>query len=176
MERKDFIPTAYLLLYAGVIIISFMGYEARMRELGLELSSPAKPLGAYVPAVRSGDLLFLSGVLPMLGGELKYRGKLGRDLTIDEGYQAARVAVLNALANAKGELGSLDKVDRVVKMIGYVASSEGFDAQPKVVNGASELLVEIFGDNGRHARVAVGVNELPLNSPIELELILRIKR
>ncbi len=176
MERKDFIPTAYLLLYAGVIIISFMGYEARMRELSLGLPPPAKPLGAYVPAVRSGDLLFLSGVLPMLDGELKYRGKLGKELTVEEGYKAARLAVLNALANAKGELGSLDKVDRVVKMVGYVASAEGFDAQPKVVNGASELLVEIFGENGRHARVAVGVNELPLNSPIELELILRIKR
>ncbi len=153
-----------------------MGYEARIGELGLELPPPAKPLGAYVPAVRVGDLLFLSGVLPMKSGELKYRGKLGKELNVDEGYQAARLAVLNALANAKGELGSLDKVERVVKVVGYVASAAGFDTQPKVVNGASELLVGIFGENGKHARAAVGVNELPLNSPIELELTLRIKR
>jgi enamine deaminase RidA (YjgF/YER057c/UK114 family) len=151
-----------------------MGYDARLKELGIELPPPPKPLGAYVPCVRACNLLFLSGILPLVGGELKATGKVGGELSEEEGYNSARVAALNALSIARENLESLDGVERVVKVIGYVASASGFRNQPAVVNGASELFVEVFGDNGRHARVAVGVSELPMNSPIELEVIFEV--
>jgi len=151
-----------------------MSYEARIKELGIKLPPAPKPLGAYVPCVRAGELLFLSGVLPMVDGELTSTGKVGGELTIEDGYAASRQAALNALSIAKENLQSLDNVNRVAKVIGYVASAQGFNSQPAVVNGASELFVEIFGDNGKHARVAVGVNELPMDSPMELEVIFKV--
>lgn len=151
-----------------------MSCEERLREMGVELPTAPKPVANYVPAVRSGRLLFLSGVLPMKNGRLSYTGKLGRDLTVEQGVEAARLALLNALAIIKSELGDLDRIGQVVRMTGHVASAEGFVQQPAVVNGASDLLVAAFGEAGRHARVAVGAAELPLNAPVELELIVEI--
>ena len=151
-----------------------MGYEDKLRELGLQLPQAPKPVATYVPAVRAGDLLFLSGVLPMRNGELAFTGKLGRELTVPQGMDAAKIAVLNALAIAKQELGSLDRIARVVKVVGHVASAEGFTDQPQVLNGASDLLVSIFGEAGRHARVAIGAAELPRRAAVEIEVILAV--
>ena len=145
-----------------------MSIEARATELGLEFPAPPKPLASYIPAVQVGALLFLSGVLPLRNGQLLVTGKIGRDLTVDQGREAARLAVLNALAIVRSELGTLDR-------IGHVSSGEGFVQQPAVINGASDLLVQLFGEAGRHARVAVGAAELPLNSPVELELIFMVR-
>jgi enamine deaminase RidA (YjgF/YER057c/UK114 family) len=152
-----------------------MSFDARLHTLGLELPSPPKPVASYIPAVRSGNLLFLSGVLPFHDGKVTLTGKLGRELTTNQGRDAARTAVLNALAIARQELGTLDGIQKVVRMVGHVASAEGFVQQPTVINGASDLLVQIFGDAGRHARVAVGAAELPLNAPVELELIFEVR-
>ncbi len=151
-----------------------MSYEARVKELGLELPQAPAPVATYVPAVRAGELLFLSGVLPMKEGKLAFSGKVGRELTVNQGVEAARMSLLNALAIAKQELGSLDRIARVVKVVGYVASAEGFTDQPQVLNGASDLLVAIFGEAGRHARVAVGAAELPRGAAVEVELILAV--
>ena len=151
-----------------------MTYEEKLTSLGLELPEAPKPVATYVPAVRTGNLLFLSGVLPMRNGQLAFMGKLGRDLTVPEGVEAAKVAILNALAIAKQELGSLDRITRVVKVVGHVASADGFAEQPQVLNGASDLLVAIFGDAGRHARVATGAAELPRGAAVEIEVILAV--
>jgi enamine deaminase RidA (YjgF/YER057c/UK114 family) len=124
--------------------------------------------------VRAGSLLFLSGVLPMRNGQLAYAGKLGRELSISEGSEAAKLAILNALAIAKQQLGTLDRITQVVKVVGHVASAEGFSDQPQVLNGASDLLVAIFGDAGRHARVATGAAELPRRAAVEIEVILSV--
>ena len=152
-----------------------MTIEARATELGLEFPAPPNPLASNIPAVQVGALLFLSGVLPLRNGQLLVTGKIGRDLTVDQGREAARLAVLNALAIVRSELGTLDRIERVVRMVGHVASGEGFVQQPAVINGASDLLVQLFGEAGRHARVAVGAAELPLNSPVELELIFMVR-
>lgn len=151
-----------------------MSYELRLKELGVELPAAPKPVANYVPVVRVGDLLFLSGVLPSKEGQLVMTGKLGADVSIEQGVAAARLAVLNALAIVKAEAGSLDRVKRIVKMVGHIASAPGFTDQPQVLNGASDLLVAVFGEAGRHARVAVGAAELPRQAPIELELIVQV--
>jgi enamine deaminase RidA (YjgF/YER057c/UK114 family) len=151
-----------------------MGYEEKLKTLGLELPEPPKPVATYVPAVRTGSLLFLSGVLPMRNGQLAYAGKLGRDLDVSEGAEAAKMAMLNALAIAKQQLGSLDRITQVVKVVGHVASAEGFTDQPQVLNGASDLLVAVFGEAGRHARVATGAAELPRRAAVEIEVILAV--
>lgn len=151
-----------------------MGYEQRLRELGVELPPPPKPMATYVPAVKAGDLLFLSGVLPSRDGQLVVTGKLGDSLSVEQGMEAARVAVLNALAIIRSETGSLDRVKHIVKMVGHIASAPGFVEQPQVLNGASDLLIAVFGDAGRHARVAVGAAELPRGAPVEIELIAHI--
>ena len=151
-----------------------MTYEEKLKSLGLELPEAPKPVATYVPAVRTGNLLFLSGVLPMRNGQLAFTGKLGRELTVLEGIEAAKVAILNALAIAKQELGSLDRITRVVKVVGHVASADGFTEQPQVLNGASDLLVAIFGEAGRHARVAIGAAELPRRAAVEIEVILAV--
>lgn len=145
--------------------------EARLAELGISLPPVAKPVAAYVPAVRAGRFVYTSGQLPMVDGKLAYQGKLGADLSVEDGYQAARICALNALAAVQAVAGSLDRVERIVKVVGFVASAPGFNDQPKVVNGASELLGEIFGEAGRHARSAVACNELPLNAAVEVELV-----
>jgi enamine deaminase RidA (YjgF/YER057c/UK114 family) len=152
-----------------------MSFEAKLAELGITLPPAPKPVATYIPAVRAGELLFLSGTGPFKDGKIVYAGKLGKDLTVEQGYEAARLTLLNALAMAHQELGTLDRVTRVVRLTGHVASAEGFTQQPAVLNGASDLLVEIFGEAGRHARLALGAAELPLNMAIELELILQVR-
>ena len=152
-----------------------MSPEEQLRHLGLELPPAPKPVASYVPAVQAGEFLFLSGILPMRDGKPVWTGKLGRELTVEQGVEASRLACLNALAVIKAALGSLDRVARIVRLGGHVASAEGFTQQPAVVNGASDLLVAIFGEAGRHARLALGAFELPLNAAIELELILTVK-
>jgi len=149
--------------------------ESRLNELGIALPIAPKPVANYVPAVRAGELLFTSGVLPTKEGKLAFEGKLGRELTVELGQEAARLAVLNALAVVKQEIGSFEKVLRIVRLTGHVASAPGFVQQPAVLNGASDLLVAIFGEAGRHTRAALGAAELPLNSPIELELIVQVR-
>ena len=151
-----------------------MSFENRLTELGLILPAPPKPVATYVPFSQVGNLLFLSGVVPSRNGKIMFYGKLGREFSKEEGYEATKLTLLNALANIRLALGTLDRVKRIVKMTGYVASQEGFVEQPFVINGASDLLVKIFGEAGRHARVAVGVAELPLGVPVELELIVEV--
>ncbi len=149
--------------------------EEKIKELGFELPEAPKPLAAYVPALAANDFVFTAGQLPSVKGELKYKGKVGRDLTEEEGKKAAEICALNCLGAVKGVIGSLDKIDRIIKLTVFVNSAEGFTSQPKVANGASELIGKIFGDNGRHARSAVGVNELPLDAPVEVEMIVKLK-
>jgi enamine deaminase RidA (YjgF/YER057c/UK114 family) len=151
-----------------------MSFDAKLKALNLELPMAPKPVANYVPVVRAGDLLFLSGVLPSRDGQLILTGKLGQGITVEQGMEAAKVAALNALAIVRSEVGSLDKVKRIVKMVGHIASAPGFTDQPQVLNGASDLLVQIFGEAGRHARVAVGAAELPRQAPVEIELIVQV--
>ncbi|GAA3661931.1 RidA family protein [Nonomuraea antimicrobica] len=148
--------------------------EQRIEELGYTLPAPAAPAGSYLPAVRTGDLVYTSGQVPMLEGKLHQTGKLGADLGVDEGKAQARICVLNALAALKAELGELSSIRRIVKVVVFVASDPGFTQQPQVANGASDLLSEVFGDQGRHARSAVGVAALPLDSPVEVEVIAEV--
>ena len=149
--------------------------EERLSGLGLELPEPAPPIANYVPAVRTGNLVFLSGHAPRQAGSYVYLGKLGRELSVDDGYQAARVVILSALASLKAEIGDLDRVRRVVKVLGMVNSAPDFHDQPAVINGASDLLVELFGDAGRHARSAVGMAELPMGISVEIELVVEVE-
>ena len=144
---------------------------ARLRELGHELPDVPAPAGAYVPAVRAGSLVFTAGQLPLEEGELRKTGKVGATVTLEEAKQAARRCALNALAAAAAEAGGLDRVARVVKVTGYVASAPDFNRQPEVINGASDLIGGVFGEAGRHARSAVGVAVLPLDAPVEVELV-----
>ncbi|HIY65512.1 MAG TPA: RidA family protein [Candidatus Agrococcus pullicola] len=148
-----------------------MSVAERLTELGLELPEVAAPVAAYVPAVISGNHVYVSGQLPFVDGALAATGYLGDEVTVEQGYELSRIAVLNGLAAVASVIGSLDRVTRIVKLGGFVASASGFTQQPAVINGASELLGEIFGDIGKHARAAVGVAELPLGTPVELELI-----
>ena len=151
-----------------------VSYESKISDLGLALPAPPKPVANYVPVVRTGNLLFLSGVLPSRDGQLVMTGKLGESLTVEQGVEAARVAVLNGLSIVRSEAGSLNQVKQIVKMVGYIASAPGFIDQPQVLNGASDLLVAVFGEAGRHARVAVGAAELPRMAPIEIEIIVEL--
>ena len=150
-----------------------MKWSARLTELGIELPAVAAPVAAYVPAVRTGSYVYTSGQLPFVDGELAATGKVGAEVSPEEAKQHARTAVLNALA-AVHDLVGIDSVVRIVKVVGYVASSEGFGGQPAVINGASEVLGEIFGDAGAYARAAVGVAELPLGAPVEVELTVEV--
>ncbi|MCG3750000.1 MULTISPECIES: RidA family protein [Amycolatopsis] len=151
-----------------------MTWSDRLAELGIELPGVAAPLAAYVPAVRSGSHVYTSGQLPFVDGALAATGKVGGEVSPEEAKGHARTATLNALAAVHALVG-IDSVVRIVKVVGFVASAEGFTGQPAVVNGASELLGEIFGDAGVHARSAVGVAELPIASPVEVELIVEVK-
>jgi enamine deaminase RidA (YjgF/YER057c/UK114 family) len=146
--------------------------SARLNDLGITIPQVAKPVAAYVPAMTTGNLLYTAGQLPFVDGALAATGKVGADVSAAQGAELARICVLNALAAAQSVLGSLETITRVVKVNGYVASAPDFIGQPQVLNGASELLAEIFGDKGLHARAAVGVAVLPLDAPVEVELIL----
>ncbi|HXS85815.1 MAG TPA: RidA family protein [Mycobacterium sp.] len=150
-----------------------MTASARLKELGIELPVVVKPLGSYVPAVRSGNLVYTSGQLPVRDGTLLQSGKVGADVTPEQGNELARISALNALAAVDALVG-IDAVTKVVKVVGFVASAAGFNAQPGVVNGASDLLAGVFGDAGVHARSAVGVAELPLDAPVEVELVVEV--
>ena len=151
------------------------GLEDRLRDLGYELSAVPRPVGSYIPAaLAAGNLLFTAGQLPFKDGRLPYSGKVGAEVSLEEAKEAARLCALGALAAVKAEAGTLENVNRVVKVTGYVASAAGFNDQPEVMNGASDLLGELFGDKGLHARTAVGVAELPLDAPVEIELIIEL--
>lgn len=153
-----------------------MSAEERIRSLGLTLPAAPSPMANYLGAVRAGSLLFVSGHGPRAAdGSNPYIGKVGSDLSLEQGYEAARLVCLNCLGTIKAHLGDLDKVKRVVKLLGFVNSAPGFEQQPKVINGASDLLVEIFGDRGRHARSAVGMAELPAGIAVEIEMIVEVE-
>lgn len=151
--------------------------EEKMREAGVILPEAPKPVAAYEPSVIFGDsLVYVSGQDCKKDGKLLYEGRLGEELTVEEGIACARQSMINCLAALKYSIGDLDRVKRIVKVLGFVASAPGFGEQPYVINGGSELLIEIFGENGKHARAALGANELPFGTPVEIEMIVELKR
>lgn len=153
-----------------------MGAEAQLKAKNITLPAPTTPLANYVGAVRVGNLLFVSGHGPIRDGTPTTRGKLGKDLTVEQGYKVAREVGLSLLATVRASLGSLDRVKRIVKVLGMVNSADGFSDQPKVINGFSDLMVEVFGEGiGKHARSAVGMAGLPMNIPVEIEMVLEVE-
>lgn len=150
-------------------------FEEKIKKMGITIPEVVKPLAAYIPAMLVGNLVMTSGQVPISDGKVKYAGKVGSDLSEDEGKDAAKLCALNCLSAVKSVIGNLDKIKRVVKLTVFVSSAEGFTSQPKVANGASEFIGEIFGDAGKHVRSAVGVSELPLNSAVEIEMIVEIQ-
>ncbi|HET6385497.1 MAG TPA: RidA family protein [Armatimonadota bacterium] len=152
-----------------------MGIEDRLREMGVTLPEPAAPVAAYVPCVRTGSLVFVSGQIPRRAGLLLYPGKLGAEVTVEQGQEAARAAVINALAALKAEVGSLDRVRRIVRLNGFVAAAPDFPDHSKVIDGASVFLQQVFGEAGKHSRIAVGMASLPLNAPVEIDLIVELE-
>jgi enamine deaminase RidA (YjgF/YER057c/UK114 family) len=157
------------------IAINAQDAETKLKEKGIVLIAPSSPVANYVNAVRVGNLLYLAGKGPTKADNTSITGKVGRDLTIEQGYEAARLTAINHLAVIKNELGSLNKVKRIVKVLGMVNCTEDFKDQPKVINGYSDLMVEIFGDKGKHARSAVGMYALPFNMAVEVEVIVEIE-
>jgi enamine deaminase RidA (YjgF/YER057c/UK114 family) len=147
----------------------------RLAALGLTLPPVVTPLAAYVPALRTGRYVYVSGQVPVADGKLLAKGKVGDAVGAEEAAGLARACALNAIAAAAGAAGGLDEIRRIVKVTGFVASAPGFNGQPQVINGASELLIEVFGEDGRHARSAIGVAELPLDAPVEVELIAEVR-
>ena len=150
-------------------------FEDKLKELNIEIPEMPKPAGSYVPAVICDKMVFVSGQLPTIKGELKYTGKVGKDLSLEEASEGAKLCALNALGVLKAYLGDLDKIAQIVRIGGFVNSADGFTMQPKVINGASDFLGEVFGEQGKHARAAVGVNELPLNAAVEVEMLVYLK-
>ena len=149
--------------------------ESKLKELGLSLPNPPKPVGAYLLAQKTGNLLFLSGTTCYLDdGHLLFTGRVGKELSIEQGYLAAQQTMLNLLSVVKSELGDLDRVEKIIKVNGYVNSAPDFDQQPAVINGASELLEKIFGPRGKHARTSIGVSDLPGHIPVEIEMVLQV--
>ncbi|MCF8267726.1 MAG: RidA family protein [Ignavibacteriales bacterium] len=146
----------------------------RLKELGIEIPEAPKPLAAYVPALRTGNYVFTAGQLPLKNGELLYSGKVGRDITAEDAVKAAEICAINCLSAVKTAIGDLNKIKQIVKIVAFVASAEGFTAQPAVANGASELMLKIFGESGKHARSAVGVAELPRGASVEIEMIVEV--
>lgn len=164
-----------LLLIVGCSFAQKTDYDKKIQELGIELIAPTKPIANYVKAVRTGNLLYLSGHGPGKADGTSITGKLGQNMTVEEGYAAARQAAISLLSTMKAELGSLNKVKRVVKVLGMVNCTAEFADQSKVINGCSDLLVAVFGENGKHARSAVGMNALPNNIAVEVEIIVEIE-
>ncbi len=152
-----------------------MSIEAKLVEKGIELPAVPQPVAAYVPGVRAGNLVFTSGQLPAAGGEVKFKGKVGADVTVEDGYEAAKLCALNCLAVVKSLVGNLDRVKKIVKVTGFVNSTPDFEQQPQVINGASEFLVDLLGEVGKHSRAAVGVSSLPLGVPCEVEMIVEVQ-
>jgi enamine deaminase RidA (YjgF/YER057c/UK114 family) len=149
--------------------------EQRLAELGIILPEPELPAAVYISAVTTGNLVYTSGNDCRVNGKLLYQGKLGQELTIEQGKQASRQTMINLLAVLKSHLGDLDRIEKVVKLLAFVNSAPGFAEQPYVINGASELLEQVFGEKGKHARSAIGTNELPFHTPIEIEMIVELK-
>lgn len=148
--------------------------EKRLEELGIELPAATAPVASYVRSVRSGDFVYVSGQLPLINGVIATPGKVGSEVTLEQGFDAAKQCAINAIAALKAEVGDLGRVSRIVKLTGFVSCAPQFTAQPQVVNGASELFLMVFGESGRHARSAVGVSSLPLDAPVEVELIAEV--
>ena len=145
--------------------------EEKLESLGILLPTPPKPAGSYIPVVRTGNLVFVSGQIPMKDGQVQFKGQVPTSISVEEAQKAARLCIINVLAQLKAELGTLDKISRIVRVSGFVNSSSEFYEQPKIINTASDLLYEIFGEKGKHTRIAVGVASLPLNSAVEIDLI-----
>lgn len=152
-----------------------MSVYDRLKELQLKIPK-VEPRFLFVPGVQVGNLLFISGQTPEINGKMQYMGRLGEDIDVETGKKAARLAALNCLGEIEAVLGSLDRVERIVRVIGYVRSAKNFGEQPLVINGASELLIEIFGERGKHSRAALGTSELPFGAPVELEMIVSVKQ
>lgn len=151
-----------------------MSISERLEQLGVTLPSVARPVGSYIPAIRTGNLVLTSGQLPISDGQLQAAGKVPADISLEPAQQAARLAAINALAAVAALVGGVNRIQRIIRVAVFVNSSPGFSDQPKVANGASDFFVEVFGDNGRHVRAAVGANELPLNTAVELELVAEV--
>lgn len=152
-----------------------MKIEEKLNEMGIKIPEAAKPVASYVPFRRVGNLIYISGQDCRVNGKLKYEGKVGKDVTEKEAYEAARITAINLLAILKSAIGNLDKVVKIVNLHGYVNSADGFVRQPMVINGASNLLVEVFGEKGKHSRCALSANELPFNAPVEVEMIVEVE-
>lgn len=175
MPNRIFLAAMFLPLLMMASNASAQDVEARLEELGIELPTATSPVATYVNAVRTGNLLYLSGKGPNRPDGTQVQGKLGSDLTVEEGYEAARLTGIQLLAALKDELGDLNRVTRIVKALGMVNSAPDFTEQPAVINGFSDLMVEVFGEKGRHARSAVGMGALPDNIAVEIELIVEIE-
>jgi len=152
-----------------------MSVEEKLAALGLSLPQPVEPMANYVTAVLDGPMIYTAGAGPMVEGKPKYIGRVGAEVSLEQGYEAARITALNLLSTIKSRIGDLDRVERIVKVLGFVNSDNDFHRQPEVINGASDLFVELFGERGKHARSAVGTSNLPMNIPVEIEMIVRFK-
>jgi enamine deaminase RidA (YjgF/YER057c/UK114 family) len=172
---KKVILSSLFLLLINCVFAQKVDYDKKLKELGIELFTPTKPVANYVKAVRTGNLLYLSGDGPSKGDGKYITGKVGADLTIEQGYEAAKQTGISILSTLKAELGDLNKVKRVVKVLGMVNCTSTFTDQPKVINGFSDLMVAVFGDKGKHARSAVGMNSLPNNIAVEIEVIFEVE-
>ncbi|MFZ5972196.1 MAG: RidA family protein [Bacteroidota bacterium] len=173
MKRSMLLTTCLVITLAAYA--QKVDYEKKLKDLGIQLMEPTKPMANYVKAVRTGNLLFLAGHGPTRADGTNITGKVGADLTIEQGYEAARQTAISLLSTLKGELGDLNKVKRVVKVLGMVNCPADFTEQPKVINGCSDLLVAVFGDKGKHARSAVGMGSLPSNIAVEIEIIVEVE-
>ncbi|MCZ7603675.1 MAG: RidA family protein [Melioribacteraceae bacterium] len=149
--------------------------EEKLKDLGIEIPEAPMPLASYIPSTIVGNLVYTAGQVPLINGKLKNAGLVGRDISMADAQEAAKTCAINCLGAVKKAIGDLNKIKRIVKLTVFVASEDGFVDQPKVANGASDLLVEIFGENGKHVRSAVGVTALPLNAPVEIEMIVELK-
>ena len=172
--RKGNIQSPFCLI-TRLCAVKTMIIEERLKALGIDLPESYSPIANYIPVSRVGNTLYLSGTGPSRGAAALYTGKLGSDISVDDAYQAARLAAVNVLIMLKQELGDLDKVDRIVKMIGYINCTPDFQQQPVVLNGASDLFVQVFGEKGRHARAAIGINGLPMSLPVEIDVTVTCK-
>ena len=150
-------------------------FDQILHERGIVLPTPPQPVGSYTPVMVTGNLVFVSGQIPVQEDQVKFKGKLGKDISVEVGQQAAKLCIINGLAQLKVAIGQLDRVNKIVKLTGFVNSDPCFTEHSKVVNGASDLLVDIFGERGKHARAAVGVNSLPMDSAVEIEFIAELK-
>jgi len=170
--KKTFILFA---LFISITAAAQVDFDKKLKDLGVTLTEPSKPIANYVKAVRAGNLVFLSGHGPVKADGTYVTGKVGRELTIEQGYEAAKLTAIGLLSTLKAEIGDFNKVKRVVKVLGMVNCHSDFTDHPKVINGCSDLLVAVFGDKGRHARSAVGMNSLPMNTSVEIEIIVEVE-